>query len=93
MAIGGFVWFRSRRLSTAELLKRMPTIESLVVYIDFDKLRQAGMLELLDGSKAGEDPEYRAFAQKTNFHWEKDLDRRHTGGGAERKIYSDAGAV
>ncbi len=75
VAIGGFVLFRSRRLSTAELLKRMPTIESLVVYIDFDKLRQAGMLELLDGSKAGEDPEYRAFAQKTNFHWGKDLDR------------------
>lgn len=74
LAIGGLMLFRSRRLSTAELLQRMPTIESLVVYIDFDKLRQAGMLELLDGSKAGEDPEYRAFAQKTDFHWAKDLD-------------------
>jgi hypothetical protein len=73
-AIGGFVLYRAHRLSTAELLKRMPTIESLVVYIDFEKLRQAGMLELLDGSKAGEDPEYRAFAQKTNFHWGQDLD-------------------
>jgi hypothetical protein len=73
-AIGGFVAYRSRRWSTAELVKRMPSIESLVFYIDFEKLRQAGLLQLLDGSKAGEDPEYRAFAQKTDFHWAQDLD-------------------
>lgn len=72
--IVGSVWYRSRRLSTAELLKRMPAIDSLVLYIDFERLRQAGLVQLLDGSKAGEDPEYQAFARKTDFHWAQDLD-------------------
>ncbi len=73
--VGGLVLYRSRHLTTAELLKRMPSIESLVVYIDFAKLRDAGLVQLLDGSKAGEDPEYQAFARKTDFHWAQDLDR------------------
>lgn len=72
--LGGTVWYRSRPLSTASLLKRMPTIDSLVLYIDFEKLRQAGLVQLLDGSKAGEDPDYQAFARETDFHWAQDLD-------------------
>lgn len=70
----GVAWYRSRRLTTAELLKRMPAIDSLVVYLDFEKLRQAGLIQLLDGSKAGEDPSYQDFSRKTDFHWAQDLD-------------------
>jgi hypothetical protein len=73
-AIGGLVIYRSRRLSAAAMLKRMPSIESLVLFIDFEKLRQAGLVQLLDGSKAGEDPDYRDFARQTDFHWAQDLD-------------------
>ena len=71
---GGMAWYRARRLTTAELLKRMPTIDSLVFYFDFEQLRQAGLLQLLDGSKASEEPEYQDFARKTDFHWARDLD-------------------
>jgi hypothetical protein len=74
LVTGGVIWYRSRQLSAVALLKRMPTIDSLVLYIDFEKLRQAGLLQLLDGSKAGEDPEYKAFSAKTDFHWAQDLD-------------------
>jgi hypothetical protein len=71
---GGMVWYRSRQMSAGQLLKRMPTVDALVLYINFEKLRQAGLVQLLDGSKAGEDPEYQAFARKTDFHWAQDLD-------------------
>ncbi|SPE29228.1 conserved hypothetical protein [Candidatus Sulfopaludibacter sp. SbA3] len=71
---GAMVWYRSRRLTTAGLLKRMPSVDSLVVYIDFEKLRQAGLVQLLYGSQADQDPEYKAFATKTDFHWAQDLD-------------------
>ena len=73
--LGGLIIYRARHISTAQLLKRMPTIDSMVVYIDFEKLRQGGLLQLLDGSKMGEDPEYQEFARKTDFHWAQDLDR------------------
>lgn len=72
--VGGAIWYRSRTVTTAALLRRMPTIDSMVVFIDFDKLRQAGLVQLLDGSKVGEDPDYQAFARKTDFHWAQDLD-------------------
>ncbi len=75
VVVGALIVYRARHFSTAQLLKRMPTIESLVVYIDFETLRRAGLVQLLDGSKAGEEPEYQEFARKTDFHWAQDLDR------------------
>ena len=75
LAVAGMmVWYRSRHMTAGQLVKRMPSIDALVVFIDFAKLRQAGLVQLLDGSKAGEDPEYQAFARKTDFHWAQDLD-------------------
>jgi hypothetical protein len=70
----GVVWYRDRPISAAQLVRRMPRADALVLYIDFERLRQAGLVQLLDGSKAGEDPEYQAFARKTDFHWAQDLD-------------------
>jgi hypothetical protein len=72
--ICGVVWYRSRLLTTAALVRRMPTIDALVLFIDFEKLRRAGLVQLLDGSKAGEDPDYQEFARKTHFYWARDLD-------------------
>ena len=37
-------------------------------------LRAGGILQMLDGSKVGEDPEYRAFVAKTEFDYKQDLD-------------------
>lgn len=73
-SVAGVVWYRSRTVSTAAMIKRLPADEALVVFIDFSQLRRAGILQLLDGSKVGEDPEYRSFVSKTEFDYKQDLD-------------------
>ena len=73
-SVWGVAWYRSRSLTTAALLRRMPAEDALVAYIDFSELRRAGVLQLLDGSKAGEDPEYRSFVRQTQFDYKRDLD-------------------
>ena len=56
------------------MLKRLPTDDAVVLYIDFSRLRAAGILQMLDGSKVGEDPEYQNFVRKTDFDYKQDLD-------------------
>ena len=70
----GVIWYRSRSLTPAAMLKHLPTDDAVVLYIDFGRLRAGGILQLLDGSKVGEDPEYRSFVSKTDFDWKQDLD-------------------
>ncbi|MBS1857342.1 MAG: hypothetical protein JST11_18385 [Acidobacteria bacterium] len=74
LALWGVVWYRSRALTPAAMLKRLPSSDALVVYIDFAALRNAGILQMLDGAKVGEDPEYRSFVQATEFDYKQDLD-------------------
>jgi hypothetical protein len=74
VSVWGVVWYRSRSLTTAALLRRMPAENALVAYIDFSQLRRGGILQLLDGSKAGEDPEYQSFVRHTRFDYKQDLD-------------------
>jgi hypothetical protein len=73
-SVWGVAWYRSRSLTTAALLRRMPAQDAVVAYIDFSELRRAGILRLLDGSKAGEDPEYQNFVRQTQFDYQEDLD-------------------
>ena len=73
-AVSGVVWYRSRTISAAAMIKRLPADDAVVVFIDFAQLRRAGILQLLDGSKVGEDPEYRSFVRKTEFDYKQDLD-------------------
>jgi hypothetical protein len=70
----GVVWYRSRALTPAALLKRLPTDDAVVVFIDFKQLRTGGVLKLLDGAKVGEDPEYQRFVRQTDFDYKQDLD-------------------
>jgi hypothetical protein len=74
LSVFGVVWYRSRSLTPATMLKRLPTDDALIVYIDFAALRSGGILQLLDGSKVGEDPEYQAFVRKTDFDYKQDLE-------------------
>ena len=73
-AVGGMVWYRSRTLTPAASLRRMPTEDTLVLWIDFAALRPTGLLPLLDGAKAGQDPEYQTFVRQTRFDYMHDLD-------------------
>ena len=78
IAIAGVAWYRSQPYSTARLLARLPTDNALVLAVDFRALRRAGILQLLDGSAAGQDPEYQTFVRKTGFNYQRDLDRAIT---------------
>jgi hypothetical protein len=73
-AVWGVVWYRSRALTPAAMLKRLPADDAVVGYVDFAALRAGGILQMLDGSKVGEDPEYRSFVAKTEFDYKQDLD-------------------
>ncbi len=73
-AVWGVVWYRGRPIPTAALIKRLPTRNTLLLSVDFDALRQAGILEMIAGSKATQDPDYRRFVEKTNFDYLQDLD-------------------
>jgi hypothetical protein len=74
-ALAMVFWVRARAVSAAALLARLPTSNALVLWVDFEQLRRAGILQLLDGPKAAEDPDYRGFVRQTNFDYKRDLDR------------------
>ncbi|HEV3201122.1 MAG TPA: hypothetical protein VGZ73_24645 [Bryobacteraceae bacterium] len=75
---GGSIWgvalYRARYISTGMLLNRMPTQDAVIFSIDFSALRRGGILQLLEGSRASEDPDYQNFARKINFDYREDLD-------------------
>lgn len=78
-AVGGAgvwagLWYRSRTVTAAAMLKRIPASDALVVYLDFDALRRGGVLGLLENPKAAEEPEYREFARQIDFDYREDLD-------------------
>jgi hypothetical protein len=74
LTLWGVIAYRSRALSPAAMLKRLPTDDAVVLYVDFSRLRAGGILQMLDGSKVGEDPEYQSFVRKTDFDYKQDLD-------------------
>jgi hypothetical protein len=73
-AVWGVAWYRSRDLTTAALLKRLPSSGALVVKVDFAALRRAGILDRIEASKLTEDAEYAEFVRKTDFDYKQDLD-------------------
>ena len=73
-AAGGILWRYLRPMPASDLLKRLPAANAMVLYVDFDALRRAGVLQLLDGSKTGEEPEYKNFVAGTGFNYTRDLD-------------------
>lgn len=68
-------WYLARPFTTTRLLQRLPADNALVLSVDFQALRRAGILQMLDGAQAGQDPEYQSFVRKTNFNYQRDLDR------------------
>lgn len=73
-AVWGVVWYRGRPVPTARLLKRLPTRDALVIYVDFAELRRGGALQSLDAGKVEEDPDYQSFARRIGLNWKTDLD-------------------
>jgi hypothetical protein len=70
-----FAWRRhSRTFDAAAMLECLPPDQATHVYVDFDALRRSGILQLISGNKASEDPDYAKFVAQTGFDYSKDLD-------------------
>src|SRR5205807_8072554 len=56
------------------MLSYLPQSGATLVYLDIDGLRRAGILDLIAGSKAAEDAEYRKLVAATGFDYRRDLE-------------------
>lgn len=74
VAVWGVARFRYRSLATtSQWLERLPTGDAVVFYLDLAALREGGLLQMLAGAKAAEEPEYKVFVMKTGFDYTRDL--------------------
>ncbi|MDP9087468.1 MAG: hypothetical protein M3O26_01835 [Pseudomonadota bacterium] len=76
LGAGGVYWYRTRRVapSSDDLVVYLPTANASVLYIDVAAMRRSGILDMLAGSKATEEPDYRQFVAETNFDYRRDMD-------------------
>ncbi len=73
--VSGVRWrLASKPYNAAGLLAVLPSDGATLVYIDAGALRQSGILDLLAGSRATEEPDYRRFVEQTGFDYRSDLD-------------------
>lgn len=56
------------------MMATLPTDRATLLFADVGALRKAGILELLAGSKAAEEADYRKFVDQTGFDYRTDLD-------------------
>jgi hypothetical protein len=75
LAAGGIYWFRARSAALpSDLVAYLPTDKASVLYIDVNAMRRSGILGMVVGSKAAEEPDYRQFVSDTKFDYRQDLD-------------------
>ncbi len=73
-AFGVFLWLRNSSYDAGRLLGMLPAERATLVYIDTESLRKSGLLDLVAGSKAAEEADYRKFVEQTGFDYRTDLD-------------------
>ena len=72
---GGTYIYLTRGPSTpAALASYLPDKNATLVYIDVDAMRRSGILNMIAGSKAAEELEYKSFVEQTKFDYRHDLD-------------------
>ena len=79
LCAGAIAFARWRKLSqpydAPQLLAALPGGDrNTMLFLDVAKLRDGGVLNLLAGSKATEEPDYRNFVDQTGFDYRNDLD-------------------
>ena len=72
--LGWNAWRNSLSLSDAEMLKRLPTADAVVLSLDFKQLRHSGIFDEITGSKVMEEADYQAFVRDSGFDYKRDLD-------------------
>jgi hypothetical protein len=71
---GVYVWRTRGGSKPSDLVSYLPSGTATVVYIDADAMRRSGILNVIAGSKAAEEPEYKQFVDQTLFDYRQDLD-------------------
>ncbi len=75
LAAAGLYVYRMRGgASPSDLASYLPTRDATVLFIDVDAIRRAGILDMIAGSKAAEEIEYKQFVDQTLFDYRQDLD-------------------
>jgi len=75
LAVTAVYMFRLRGGSKpSDLVAFLPAENATVIYIDVDAIRRSGILNLVAGSKAAEEIEYKQFVDATLFDYRQDLD-------------------
>jgi hypothetical protein len=72
-AAGTYFLLGRRSVTTPDLVSLLPAANATLVYADVSAIRRAGILNMLAGSKASEEPEYRQFVDQTKFDYQQDL--------------------
>jgi hypothetical protein len=66
--------YAGRTFDARKLIESLPPDRATHVYIDVDALRKSGVLDMIAGAKAAEEPDYRKFVEQTGFDYRTDLD-------------------
>jgi hypothetical protein len=80
MIVGGLLmggsayWFHSRPYTARQLVQMLPPDRAAHMFIDVGALRSSGILDLIAGSRALEDADYRKFVTDTGFDYRENLD-------------------
>ena len=75
VAAGAAYWILFRGPSTpAGMAAYLPDKGGTILYVDVDGMRKTGLLNMLAGSKAAEEIEYKEFVDRTGFDYRRDLD-------------------
>lgn len=74
--VAGIAWkLRERPLTPGEVAAYLPPGASPVIAINLVQLRDSGILDVLAGSRAEEEADYKAFIDMTGFDYRNDLDQ------------------
>jgi hypothetical protein len=69
-------WFTARPIGDAKaMIACLPQSAATLAFLDVDGMRRSGVLDMIAGSKAAEDPEYKKFIAATGFDYRRDLKR------------------
>lgn len=76
VVLGGIYLYRWRApWPVTDIVSALPHENRVLLFVDVAKLRSSGYLEMIAGSPAVEELEYRAFTDETNFDYRQHLDR------------------
>lgn len=88
LVVAAGLWYsRNRPIADSQLLLRLNPTRAVIVSLNVQALRQAGILDLLAGTAGSEEPEYKQFVAQTGFDYRTDLDSALLGFRDSQNLY------